>query len=173
MVPLSVLDVRLAVPAGPGVEAGLVVLTETGGLERQLRIVVGRPEAAAISSAWRGEVPKRPSTWDLFVSTVAVLEGRFTVATITAVEERRHWFAALDLERGDLRRSIACRPSDAIAVALRSPDTILQAPERVMADGGTLPNGWPAPDYVEPVEPRLSGLDGATDAGGEESISFT
>ena len=71
------------------------------------------------------------------------------------------------------RRSIACRPSDAIAVALRSPGTVLQAPERVMAEGGTLPNGWPAPDYVEPVEPRDAGGDGGTDSSGEESISFT
>ncbi|HET9690364.1 MAG TPA: bifunctional nuclease domain-containing protein [Acidimicrobiales bacterium] len=164
LVPLSVVEVRLAVPAGPGVEAGMVVLAESAGLYRQLRIVIGRAEAAAINSAWRGEVPARPSTWDLFVSTVAVLDGRFTTATITAVEERRHWFAALDLERGDLRRAVSCRPSDAIAVALRSPGTALVAPEGVMALGGVLPDG-----SLPPPTPAAA----APGGGPDESISFT
>ncbi len=159
LVPLSVLDVRLAVPAGPGIEAGMVVLGEEDPPKRQLRLVVGSAEARAISSAWRGEVPQRPSTWDLFVSTLTILDGKLERAVITAVEEERHWFAAIDLRRGDLRRSIACRPSDAIAIALRAYGAELCCHERVLDQAGVLADGSkpprPGPDPGE-VEDGIS-----------------
>lgn len=157
LVQLSVLDVRLAVPAGPGVEAGMVVLREDKGLRRQLRIVVGPAEARAIQAAWKGQVPARPSTWDLYVSTLTILEGTLERAVITAVEEDRHWYAALDLRRGELRRSLACRPSDAIAIALRCFGAELCCHQRVIDAAGVLADG---------TKPVLTGPDpGETEAG--------
>ena len=97
-----------------------MTLREDAPPYRNMSIVIGQPEARAIQAAWTGTTPSRPSTWDLFVSTVAVLEGRIDRVVITAVEEKRHFFANLELERDGQRRVLAARPSDAIALALRA-----------------------------------------------------
>lgn len=138
---LSVVDVRTAVPAGIGVEAGLVVLAERGRPYRMLRIVIGQPEARAIQAAWHGAVPGRPSTWDLLVSSVALLGGRIERVVITAVEQQRHFFASMDLEREGQRWSVTCRPSDAIAVALRSERVPIVAAPSVLDAAGVLADG--------------------------------
>lgn len=163
---MTVSDVRLAVPAGAGVEAGMVTLQEEAPPRRQLRIVVGRPEARAISSAWKGDVPARPSTWDLLVSAVALLDGRVDRAVVTAVEEERHWYATIEVERADGRRSLACRPSDAVAVALRSWGAAIFAHEEVLVAAGVLADG---------TKPGASGAwgDREVDPGRTEGTSFT
>jgi bifunctional DNase/RNase len=140
-VELRVVDVRPAVPAGAGVEAGMVVLQETDAPGRMLRLVIGQAEARAIQVSWQGTVPPRPSTWDLFVSTVELLGGRLQETVITAVEEERHFFASMDLAQGDVVRTITCRPSDALALALRSPGTRIMTTEEVMIAAGVLADG--------------------------------
>jgi bifunctional DNase/RNase len=140
-VKLLVTDVLLAVPASVGVEAGLVVLTEQQSPGRSLRIIIAQPEARAIQAARDGSVASRPSTWDLFVSVIALLGGRIDAAVITAVEQERHYFAVLELEHDGERRVVACRPSDAVALALRSYDAGLYAEEAVLDEAGVLPDG--------------------------------
>ena len=138
---LRVTEVRLAVPASAGVEAGMVVLTEEGGPGRALRIIIGQPEARAIHAAWDGSVASRPSTWDLFVSTVALLGARVDRVVITAVEQDRHYFARIELEQHGERRTLSCRPSDAVALALRSYEAGIFAEESVLDEAGVLPDG--------------------------------
>ncbi len=101
-----------------------------------MSIVIGQPEARAILAAWSGTTPSRPSTWDLFVSAVAVLEGRIDRVVITAVEEKRHFFANLELERDGQRRVLSARPSDAIALALRAEGAEIFVNESVIAEIG-------------------------------------
>jgi bifunctional DNase/RNase len=139
LVKVIVSNVRVAVATGPGVEAGMVTLREESPPGRTLSIVIGQPEARAILTAWTGTAPSRPSTWDLLVSAVAVLEGRLVRAVITAVEEQRHFFATIDLERDGQRRVLSARPSDAIALALRSYDAELYVADSVMVAAGVLP----------------------------------
>ena len=140
---VSVSDVRPAVPTTPGVEAGMVTLREDDPPHRLVPIIIGQPEARAIQSAWTGSVPRRPSTWDLFVSAVAALDGRLDRVVITAVEEGRHFFANVEFERDGERRVLAARPSDAIALALRAYGAGLYVAEQVMRDLGL---GEPAVD---------------------------
>lgn len=166
LVPLSVLDVRLATPAGPGVEAGLIVLGEDAAPHRRLRIIVGRPEALAVDLARRGEVPPRPLTWDLMLTAITVLEGAVERAVITSVEEERHWFAEIELVRGSWRRSLACRPSDAVALALRAPGARIFTYEDVLDAAGVLADG------SKPL-PRVAEGTAAADPGGGEGISFS
>jgi uncharacterized protein len=137
---VSVSDVRVAVATSPGVEAGLVTLREEMAPHRTVPIVIGQPEARAIQSAWTGAVQNRPSTWDLFISTLAALGARLDRAVITAVEERRHFFANVEFESGDQRRVLPARPSDAIALALRSYGAEIYVADQVFTDlgvGGT------------------------------------
>jgi bifunctional DNase/RNase len=139
LVKVSVSSVRLAVATGPGVEAGMVTLREDLPPHRSLSIVIGQPEARAILTAWTGTAPSRPSTWDLLVSAVAALEGRIVRAVVTAVEEQRHFFATLDIERDEERRVLSARPSDAIALALRAYEAGLYVADAVMVEVGVLP----------------------------------
>jgi bifunctional DNase/RNase len=140
-VKLHVADVLLAVPATVGVEAGMVVLTEDQAPGRSLRIIIGQPEARAIQAARDGSVASRPNTWDLFVSVVGLLGGRIEAAVITAVEQERHYFAVVELEHNGERRVVACRPSDAVALALRAYNADIYAEEAVLDEAGVLPDG--------------------------------
>jgi bifunctional DNase/RNase len=139
LVRVTVSNVRLAVATGPGVEAGMVTLREEQPPNRSLSIVIGQPEARAILTAWTGTVPSRPSTWDLLVSAVAALEGRIVRAVVTAVEEQRHFFANIDIERDAERRVLSARPSDAIALVLRSFGAELYVADAVLVAVGVLP----------------------------------
>jgi bifunctional DNase/RNase len=150
LVKLMVAEVNVAVPAGPGVEAGLVVLSEVELPRRRLRIIVGKAEVRAIHAAWSGQLPPRPSTWDLYVSTVALLESRVDRVVITAVEEDRHYFARLELDRGGDRRVLTCRPSDGIAIALRAYGAELYAVPEVLDRAGLGADGTPFGPYTWP-----------------------
>lgn len=152
LVKLMVSEINVAVPAGPGVEAGMVVLGEIDDPNRRLRIVIGQPEARAIQGAWTGVIPVRPSTWDLFVSAIAILEGRIDRVVITSVQEERHFFAELELERDGERRTLACRPSDAVAVALRAYGAEIYAAREVVDTVGLAEDGTRYGPF-EPAEP--------------------
>ncbi len=138
-VELTVSEVRPAVPLRTGQEAGLVVLAEMAPPFRTLRIYIGQPEARAIQAGWWGTQPARPSTWDLFISTLEVLGAQLERAVISEVEEQRHFFAYLELSHQGERVSLACRPSDAIALAVRAPGQVLCTTEEVLAQAGELP----------------------------------
>ena len=138
-VKVSLSNVRVAVATSPGVEAGMMTLREDGPPHRSLSIVIGQPEARAILAAWTGTTPSRPSTWDLFMSTVGLLDGRLDRVVITAVEEKRHFFANLELERDGQRRVLSARPSDAVALALRAYEAQILVAEAVMAEVGVIP----------------------------------
>jgi bifunctional DNase/RNase len=129
-------DVRVAVPAGPGVEAGRVSLREVEEPHRSFDIIVGQHEARAIQSAWFGTVAPRPSTWDLLVSAVAVLRGRIDQAVIESVQEARHFFARLEIEHDGQRWPLEARPSDAIALVLRCKGARVLVSEEVLQEVG-------------------------------------
>lgn len=136
LVRVSVADVRTAVPTTPGVEAGMVTLKEDAPPHRMVPIVIGQPEARAIQAAWTGAVQRRPSTWDLFVSAVSILDARLDRVVVTAVEEGRHFYANVEFERDGDRRVLASRPSDAIALALRAFGAEIFVAEQVLVDLG-------------------------------------
>jgi uncharacterized protein len=138
-VKVLVTNVRVAVAAGPGVEAGMVTLREEAPPHRSFSMVIGQPEARAILAAWTGTVPARPATWDLFVSAVAMLGGRFERAVVTDVEEQRHFFAHLEIDDDGQRRVLEARPSDGIALALRVPEAEILVLESVMQKVAVLP----------------------------------
>lgn len=139
LVKVSVSDVRTAVPSTPGVEAGLVVLTEERDPNRSVQIVIGQPEARAIQSAWLGATQRRPSTWDLFIAAIDALGGRVERVVVTAVEEGVHFYADVEIDGGGERKVLSARPSDAIALALRSPEAGIYLAEKVLVDLGLAP----------------------------------
>jgi uncharacterized protein len=121
------------VAAAPGQEAGLVTLREDADPHRSVPIVIGQPEARAIQAAWTGAVQRRPSTWDLFVSAISLLNARLDRAVITDVEEHRHFYATIEFDVDGDRRVLSARPSDAIALALRAHGAEIYAAESVLS----------------------------------------
>lgn len=140
LVEMAISEVRAAVPMRIGQEAGLAILAEWAEPFRALHIYIGQPEARAIQAAQRGERPPRPSTWDLFLSAVELLGARLDRGVIDRVEEARHFFASITLVRGEETLSLACRPSDAIALVARQAGATLYATEEVLASAGRFPD---------------------------------
>jgi bifunctional DNase/RNase len=136
LIRVSVAEVRTAVPTTAGVEAGMVTLREDTAPYRSVPIIIGQSEARAIQAAWSGQVPRRPATWDLFISAVGLLDARLDRAVVTAVEEGRHFYATVEFERDGERRVLSARPSDAIALALRAYGAAIYVAEQVMVDLG-------------------------------------
>jgi len=95
----------------------VVVLREKEG-QRAVFIWVGLAEANAISWHLEGQRPPRPMTHDLIVSLLADLGARLEQTIISDIKGRTY-YAELHLTLADRTLAIDCRPSDAIAIAVR------------------------------------------------------
>lgn len=90
---------------------------------RRLPIWIGSPEAAAIALSQQGYVAPRPLTHDLVHNILTQLGQPLDHVEITSLVEGIY-YADLVLVSG---ARVACRPSDAVAVALRADTPILVA----------------------------------------------
>jgi uncharacterized protein len=96
----------------------IVVLREKDGT-RAIFIWVGIPEATAISMHLEGQQAPRPMTHDLI--TAILEEVQVTVDRINITDMKGNtYFATLVLRDGEATTELDCRPSDAIAVAVRA-----------------------------------------------------
>jgi bifunctional DNase/RNase len=96
-----------------------VVLLADEDDRRVLPIWVGPAEAQSIMMALRGINPPRPLTHDLANSIINELGGKLERLTITDMRESTfHGRLTINVNGGS--KSIDCRPSDGIAMALRA-----------------------------------------------------
>jgi hypothetical protein len=100
----------------------IVVLREQEG-HRAVFIWVGLSEAGAISMQMEGQQAARPMTHDLIVTVLQELQVAIERVTITDMRQNTY-FASLLLRDGEYAITIDCRPSDAIAIALRTNSAI-------------------------------------------------
>ncbi|WP_414690948.1 bifunctional nuclease family protein [Nocardioides sp.] len=108
----------------------LVLLREVTG-ERYLPIWIGAVEATAIAFAQQGVVPPRPLTHDLMKDVLGALGTELSEVRITDVRDGV-FFATLVFDSGV---EVSARPSDSIALALRTGSRILCA-ESVLDEAG-------------------------------------
>lgn len=100
-----------------------IVLLRDSESERFLPIWIGAVEATAIAFAQQGVQPERPLTHDLLRDVIAVL-GR-TLSRVDIVDLRDGiFFAELVFDNGV---TVSARPSDAIALALRTGSPLFAA----------------------------------------------
>jgi len=100
----------------------VVVLRERGG-RRAVFIWVGISEATAISMRLEDQRAPRPLTHDLICTILD--EVQVSIDRITIEDMRGEtYYAMLHLTDGDESTAIDCRPSDAIALALRAQASI-------------------------------------------------
>ena len=141
MVNMEVVGVRIEMPSNQPI----VLLKEVDGT-RFLPIWVGSVEATAIAFAQQGMVAQRPLTHDLIANIFEATELTLTAVQIVQLKDGI-FYAELQL-RGEsgTALTISARPSDAIAIALRTKSNILadsdlldevglDIPERLIGDG--------------------------------------
>jgi bifunctional DNase/RNase len=120
MVAMQVVGVRIEMPSNQPI----VLLKEIDGV-RFLPIWVGAVEATAIAFAQQGVVPPRPLTHDLMQDIVESLDATLTAVQVTAMEEGVFMASLLMRDLNGNAVSVSARPSDAIALALRTHSNIL------------------------------------------------
>ncbi|GAB7007343.1 bifunctional nuclease family protein [Nocardioides sp. AN3] len=123
---VDVMGVRVEMPSNQP----LVLLREVTG-ERYLPIWIGAVEATAIAFAQQGVVPPRPLTHDLMKDVIGALQAELREVQITDVRDGV-FFANLVFSTG---AEVSARPSDSIALALRT-GTRIVCSEEVLDEAG-------------------------------------
>ena len=115
MIEMELVGVRVEMPSS----SPIALLREVGGSRRVLPIFIGAPEATAIAFALEEVVTQRPMTHDLLRDVIQALDG--TVDKVVVCDLKKNTFYALIhlTVRGE-PVTIDSRPSDAIALAVRS-----------------------------------------------------
>lgn len=128
---VEVVGVRVEMPSNQPI----VLLREIGG-DRYLPIWIGAVEATAIAYAQQGVTPPRPLTHDLLKDVLEAVGVSVEQVDITALEAGV-FYAELVLGNGS---RVSARPSDAIALALRTGSPLLVAEEVLDEAGVAIPD---------------------------------
>ncbi|MBM37050.1 MAG: bifunctional nuclease family protein [Actinomycetota bacterium] len=143
MVEMELLGVQVELPSN----SPLLLLREMDGQGRVLPVVIDTPEAHAIHRGIEGIRLARPLTHDLLVAMLEELQATVTAVTVTELREKT-FFAEIELDVGGQSHSISARPSDAIAIAVRT-DTPIYASEEVLTEAGQVISAHPADEEHE------------------------
>ena len=147
MVEMEVVTVQI----DGGANSPVVVLRECGEQSRLLPILIGHPEALAITFALERYSTPRPMTHDLLHDVIEDLGANVQRVEVTHLHNGT-FYAQLIVSTDAGERCISSRPSDAIAVALRVPCPIL-VDESVLEIAGV------APEESPEGEPEVEGDD--------------
>ena len=125
------MGVRVEMPSNQPI----VLLKELDGV-RYLPIWLGAAEATAIAFAQQEVLPPRPLTHDLFKNVLDTLKVNLQTVYLTELKDGV-FYAQLNFGEGE---SISARPSDAIALALRTGSPILASEELLEEAGIEIPD---------------------------------
>ena len=139
---MKLVGVRVEMPSN----TPIVLLQETEGDTRMLPIFIGQAEATAIALALEDVETPRPMTHDLVRDLLVVLGATLDKIVVTDLRDKT-FFAELHLDVGGKAEVISCRPSDALAIAVRTGSDIF-AEDHVVDSAGFIPE----PDDVEEEE---------------------
>ena len=103
-----------------------IVILKVEDENRYLPIWIGQPEARSILMKLQNQEFSRPLTHDLAVNLVAELGGSMEKVTVTELRDQT-FFAVISVEIDGRTVEIDSRPSDAIALAVRSGAEIFAA----------------------------------------------
>ena len=117
----------------------VVSLREDDQPRRQFDIFIGLSEGVAIRMMLDGETAPRPLTHDLFVLALEKLGVSLKHVVITHVSDGTYFAEiVLSTDSGD-DTVVSCRPSDALALALRS-NAPIYAQESLLDEVGQVPS---------------------------------
>lgn len=116
--------------------------------EAGLSILVGAMEALSISLMLNGEQLPRPLTHDLLLMCLKAVGARIGGVEICDMREGIY-YAALNLRLADKAIRVDCRPSDAVALALRAQAPIFVKESLLMQTGGKAAQDAPSHATVQ------------------------
>ena len=111
-----------------------IVLLKTSDGNKFLPIWIGHPEAAAILVKLQNAATPRPMTHDLVTDVLGQLEAEVVAVTVTELRENT-FYARITIQQNGSEIEIDSRPSDAIALAVRSGAKIFAADEVIEESG--------------------------------------
>jgi len=139
----------------------VLLLQETDGLGRTLPIFIGAPEATAIAFALQGMDTPRPMTHDLIRDLLESL-GADVVRVVVTELRSSTYYADIVLRTEGSELPVSARPSDAVAVAVRTgaplfvADDLMDSEGIMLAvdeeEGETSDDGEPTEDSGNPEE---------------------
>jgi hypothetical protein len=115
-----------------------VVVLKEEGLDRYLAIWIGPYEADAITIRLQGVEVARPLTHDLLEQAVRKLGARVHHILVSDLQDDT-FYARIVMDKDGQRIELDSRPSDAIALAVRTQATIFVS-ESVMERAGVTPD---------------------------------
>ncbi len=132
-----------------------VVILRELDRDRYLPIWIGPWEASAIAMKLQGQSPERPLTHDLFATVLDILGASVREVIITDLADET-FHARVMLEAGGRPIEVDARPSDALALAVRTGARIFAA-EAVLDRAGVVPDHSTGEDGGGPIdESKLS-----------------
>jgi len=111
---MDLVGIRIELPTN----TPILLLREHDG-DRYLPIWINTPEATSIALAHDGIRPERPLTHDLVASLIEELGAEVSAVVVTELRGGT-FYADLQLLVGDDIHTISSRPSDAVAIAVRT-----------------------------------------------------
>ncbi len=115
-----------------------VVILKQKNANRFLPIWIGKPEAQAIYMGMKGIIYERPLTHDLIKSILDVFEIKVKKVVINALKDSTYYARLLLEDKEGNIYSVDARPSDSIAIALKTNSKIFIA-EEIMQKGDEIP----------------------------------
>lgn len=122
VIEMELVGVRVELPTN----TPIVLLREVDGDNRVLPIFIGGPEATAIAFALEDVETPRPMTHDLMRDLLADLGATVERVVVTDLQDGT-FYADIHLDVGGAPHQISARPSDAVALAVRTGTTIYAA----------------------------------------------
>ncbi len=148
--PVQVVGVRI----DPRTASPVVDLVEEGDGGRSLPIWIGEYEAQSIENAINHERAPRPNPHDLLASMIEKVEGRVRRTLVNELRDRTY-YAVIELDLHGRTLAIDARPSDAIAVALRTGSPVLVR-DSLLERSVEIPEDEGAMEIRAPRAPRES-----------------
>jgi len=148
--PVHVAGVRI----DPRTSSPVVDLIEDGDSGRALAIWIGEYEAESISNAIHHQPSPRPNPHDLLANTIAKVDGRVRRTLVNELRDRTY-YAVIEVDLHGRTLAIDARPSDAIALALRTGAPVLVR-ESLLERGQEIPEDEGAVEIREPRGARES-----------------
>ncbi|MBZ0264700.1 bifunctional nuclease family protein [bacterium] len=145
------------ISVSPPFQGYVVILKEKEG-QQWLPIFIGAAEAHTISLLLQGMKYVRPLTYDMFNSIIEASSATVKKVEVTELKENT-FYALIYLQTSKGEKRIDARPSDAIALALKTDSPVYVAPEIFKEAGmqGDIAQAEPisAEDRLEELEKKL------------------
>jgi len=137
-----------------------IVLLKTVDGNKFLPIWIGHPEAAAILMKLQGASTPRPLTHDLLSDVLDQMEAKCEKVSVTELRDNT-FFASITISMNGSELEIDSRPSDALALAVRTSAPIFAADD-VIEESAIEFEGEEVEDQEQVVEKFKDFLDNVT-----------